>query len=308
MGILSHIRDGLARTREAFAGKLRKLLGRELSEESIEELEETLILADVGVAGATEIVEDLRRAYRQKEIKKGDDLVARLKKDMTEQMLQDPVHLNMNPDGLTVIMVVGVNGTGKTTSIGKLARYLKEQGKSVVLGAGDTFRAAAAEQLEIWSKRSGVQLVRHAHGADPGAVAFDAAEAALARKADVLIVDTAGRLHTEKNLMQELSKIERVLNKRVPGSPHEVLLVLDATPGQNAISQAKQFSEHTKLTGIFLAKLDGTAKGGIVLAIRQQLKVPVKFIGTGEQAEDIEVFDARRFVEALFEQEGQDAG
>jgi len=308
MGILSHIRDGLARTREAFAGKLRKLLGRELSEESIEELEETLILADVGVAGATEIVEDLRRAYRQKEIKKGDDLVARLKKDMTEQMLQDPVHLNMNPDGLTVIMVVGVNGTGKTTSIGKLARYLKEQGKSVVLGAGDTFRAAAAEQLEIWSKRSGVQLVRHAHGADPGAVAFDAAEAALARKADVLIVDTAGRLHTEKNLMQELSKIERVLNKRVPGSPHEVLLVLDATTGQNAISQAKQFSEHTKLTGIFLAKLDGTAKGGIVLAIRQQLKVPVKCIGTGEQAEDIEVFDARRFVEALFEQEGQDAG
>jgi fused signal recognition particle receptor len=306
MGFLSKIRQGLSRTREAFAGSLRKLIGRKIDAESIEELEEALILADVGVTAASQIVADLQKAYEQGIIKKGEDLVARLKADMSQQMLQDPVHLNMNPDGLTVVMMVGVNGTGKTTSIGKLAQYIQRQGKTVVLGAGDTFRAAAAEQLEIWSKRAGVQLVRHAHGSDPAAVAFDAAEAALARKADVLIVDTAGRLHTEKNLMQELSKIERVLGKKVPGAPHEVLLVLDATTGQNAISQAKLFAEHVKLTGIFLAKLDGTAKGGIVLAIRSQLKIPVKFIGTGETAEDIEVFDARRFVEALFEEEAGD--
>ena len=300
MALFSRIRNGLARTREAFAGRLRKLLGRELDAEAIDDLEEALILADVGVAAAGKIVEDLQQAYRDKVIRKGDDLIARLKTDMTEQMLQDPVHLNENPDGLTVIMVVGVNGTGKTTSIGKLAKFLVEQGKSVILAAGDTFRAAAAEQLEIWSKRTGVQIVRHQSGADPGAVVFDAAEAALARNADVLIVDTAGRLHTEVNLMRELGKVERILAKKIPGAPHEVLLVLDATTGQNAISQARLFGEHVKLTGIFLAKLDGTAKGGIVLAIRNQLKIPVKFIGTGETADDIEVFDALRFVEALF--------
>ena len=308
MGLFSHFRDGLARTREAFSGSLRKLFGRGIDADSIEQLEEILILADVGVASATRIVADLQKAYQDGLIRADDDLVQRLRNDMAQQMLQDPVQLNLNPDGLTVIMVVGVNGTGKTTSIAKLAKYFTDQGKSVVLGAGDTFRAAAAEQLEIWSRRIGVQLIRHEHGADPGAVAFDAAAAAIARKADVLIFDTAGRLHTQKNLMQELSKIQRVLAKQVPGSPHEVLLVLDATTGQNAISQAKLFAEHVNVTGIFLAKLDGTAKGGIVLAIRNQLKVPVKFIGTGETADDIEVFDARRFVDALFEQEDTHAG
>ena len=307
MGFLSNIRQGLARTREAFAGNLRKLLGRKIDAESIEELEEALILADVGVAAASQIVGDLQKAYQNGEISKGDDLVERLKCDMVGQMAQDPAKLNTNPNGLTVVMVVGVNGTGKTTSIGKLASLLSREGKKVVLAAGDTFRAAAGEQLEIWSKRAGVEIVRHAHGADPGAVAFDGAAAALARGADVLIVDTAGRLHTQKNLMQELSKIERVLAKQVSGAPHEVLLVLDATTGQNAISQAKMFGEHVKVTGIFLAKLDGTAKGGIVLAIRKQLQIPVKFIGTGEKAEDIEVFDAGRFVEALFEEEGSHA-
>lgn len=276
------------------------MLGRELDSDLIDELEEALILADVGVGAATQIVEDLRQAYRDKVIQKGDDLVSRLKSDMTEQMLQDTVHLNENPDGLTVVMVVGVNGTGKTTSIGKLAQFLKKQGKSVMVAAGDTFRAAAAEQLEIWSKRAGVQIVRHASGADPGAVVFDATEAALARNIDVLIVDTAGRLHTEVNLMRELAKIERVLAKKVPNAPHEVLLVLDATTGQNAISQAQLFAEHVRLTGLFLAKLDGTARGGIVLAIRNQLRIPVKFIGTGETADDIEIFDAQRFVDALF--------
>ena len=300
MAFFSRIRSGLARTREAFAGSIRKLLGREIDETVIDELEETLILADIGVGAASQIVEDLRQAYRDKLIRKGDDLVDRLKSDMAEQMLQDPVHLNENPDGLTVVMVVGVNGTGKTTSIGKLARFLTDRGKSVLLAAGDTFRAAAAEQLEIWSERAGAQIVRHASGADPGAVVYDAAEAALARGVDVLIVDTAGRLHTEVNLMRELAKIERVLTKKIPDAPHEVLLVLDATTGQNAISQAKLFAQHVKLTGIFLAKLDGTAKGGIVLAIRNQLNIPVKFIGIGETADDMEVFDSGRFVDALF--------
>ena len=300
MALFNRIRNGLARTREAFAGRIRKLLGRELDVGLIDELEEALILADFGVGAATQIVEDLRQAYRDKLIQKGEDLVARLKSDMTEQMLQDTVHLNENPDGLTVVMVVGVNGTGKTTSIGKLAKFLKDQGKSVMVAAGDTFRAAAAEQLEIWSKRAGAQIVKHASGADPGAVVFDATEAALARNIDVLIVDTAGRLHTEVNLMRELAKIERVLARKVPNAPHEVLLVLDATTGQNAISQAQLFAEHVRLTGLFLAKLDGTAKGGIVLAIRNQLRIPVKFIGTGETADDIEIFDAQRFVDALF--------
>ncbi len=300
MALFNRIRNGLARTREAFAGRIRKLLGRELDDDLIDELEEALILADVGVGAATQIVEDLRQAYRDKLIQKDEDLVARLKSDMTEQMLQDAVHLNENPDGLTVVMVVGVNGTGKTTSIGKLAKFLKDRDKSVMVAAGDTFRAAAAEQLEIWSKRAGVQIVKHTSGADPGAVVFDATEAALARNIDVLIVDTAGRLHTEVNLMRELAKIERVLARKVPNAPHEVLLVLDATTGQNAISQAQLFAEHVRLTGLFLAKLDGTARGGIVLAIRNQLRIPVKFIGTGETADDIEIFDAQRFVDALF--------
>jgi fused signal recognition particle receptor len=202
--------------------------------------------------------------------------------------------------GPTVILVTGINGSGKTTSVAKLGHYFTQQGKRVILGACDTFRAAAVEQLTIWSDRIGVQIVKHDQGADPGAVAYDACEAAMAREADVLLVDTAGRLHTQDHLMRELGKIQRVVEKKIPGAPHEVLLVLDATIGQNAVNQARQFSEHVSVTGIFLAKLDGSAKGGIVVGIRDQLNVPVKFVGLGETPVDVEPFDPVLFIEALF--------
>ena len=300
MILFDRIKQGLARTREAFVGSVRKLLGQTLDQDTLDRLEESLILADIGVEASGKIITDLRQAFLTGALQKGDDVLARLQADLTDSLKQDPVHLNFNPDGLTVIMVAGVNGTGKTTSIAKLAKFLKDQNKSVLLAAGDTFRAAAGSQLQLWAERIGVPIVRHQHGSDPAAVAFDAADAALARHIDVLIVDTAGRLHTEKNLMLELNKIQRVLAKKVPGAPHEILLVLDATTGQNAVSQARLFREHVPLTGIFLAKLDGTAKGGIVVAIRSNLQIPVKFIGVGESADDIEVFDAERFVNALF--------
>ena len=209
--------------------------------------------------------------------------------------------LKLAPTGPTVILVAGVNGTGKTTSVAKLAWLLTQSGKQVILAAADTFRAAAIQQLTIWSQRTGVQIVKHQSGADPGAVVFDACDAALARSADVVLVDTAGRLHTQEHLMRELGKIRRVVEKKIPGAPHEVLLVLDATTGQNAISQAQTFSAAVGVTGLFLAKLDGTAKGGIVVAIRDQVNLPVKFIGIGEKPEDIEPFDPETFVEALFE-------
>lgn len=300
MAFFGKIKEGLARTRQALMGRIQSIFGRKIDPETLDELEEALILADVGVAATGKIIADLQAAYRNKTIEKGADVIERLRADMIVGMKQDVVRLNFNPHGVTVIMVAGVNGSGKTTSIAKLAKYLKDQGKSVMVAAGDTYRAAATEQLAIWADRVGVEIVKHGHGSDPAAVAFDAADAAVARKTDVLIVDTAGRLHTEKNLMQELSKIQRVLGKKIPGAPHEVLLVLDATTGQNAISQARLFGEHVPVTGIFLAKLDGTAKGGIVVAIRSQLEIPVKFIGVGETADDIEVFDAERFVQALF--------
>jgi len=202
--------------------------------------------------------------------------------------------------GPTVVLVSGINGSGKTTSVAKLGHYFTNQGKRVILGACDTFRAAAVEQLSIWSERIGVQIVKHDQGADPGAVAYDACEAATARNADVLLIDTAGRLHTQEHLMRELGKIQRVVEKKVPGAPHEVLLVLDATIGQNAVNQARQFSEHVSVTGIFLAKLDGSAKGGIVVGIRDQLNVPVKFVGLGETPADVEPFDPAVFIEAMF--------
>jgi fused signal recognition particle receptor len=204
------------------------------------------------------------------------------------------------PSGPTVILVTGINGSGKTTSVAKLAYYFTKQGKKVILGACDTFRAAAVEQLSVWSERIGVQIVKHDQGADPGAVAYDACEAAIARKADILLIDTAGRLHTQDNLMRELGKIQKVVERKMPGAPHEVLLVLDATIGQNALNQAKQFSQHVSVTGIVLAKLDGSARGGVVVGIRDQLNVPVKFVGLGETPADIEPFDPAVFVEALF--------
>jgi fused signal recognition particle receptor len=259
----------------------------------------------VGVAATRRIVEDLKTRYRDREISAQDDLLGVIKNDLKESLKGADKPVAFNPDGPTVIMVVGVNGSGKTTAVARLARLMLGEGKSALLAACDTFRAAADEQLAIWAGRVGVDIVRHRVGADPGAVAFDAAQAAVARKVDYLLVDTAGRLHTQDHLMRELGKIRKVLAKQIPGAPHEVLLVLDATTGQNAIVQAREFRAATDVTGIFLAKLDGTAKGGIVLAIKQELGIPVKFVGIGEKADDITPFDPDAFVDALFGEAGQ---
>ena len=268
---------------------------------SLDELEETLISMDIGVSAALRIMEDVREKYRAREIAQPDEIIGFLKREFKSVLAIQAPCLNVAPLPPTVIMVVGVNGVGKTTSIAKLAWYLSNrEGKKVLLAASDTFRAAAVEQLEIWSKRTSVDIVKHQRGADPGAVAYDAAEAAKARGADVLIVDTAGRLHTSDPLMRELAKIKRVLAGRAEGAPHEVLLVLDATTGQNAISQAERFNEFVGVTGLFLAKLDGTAKGGIVLGLQQEIPVPLKFVGVGEKKDDIELFDVEKFVDALF--------
>jgi fused signal recognition particle receptor len=274
--------------------------GRKIDKQFLEELQETLILADVGVAATRRIVEDLQARYHDREIEKGDDLLAIIKKDLKDALGEADRSLHFAPSGPTVILVAGVNGSGKTTAVARLARLMVSEGRKVLLACCDTFRAAADEQLAVWAKRVGVEMVRHQPGADPGAVAFDAAEAAVARGADVLLVDTAGRLHTQDHLMRELGKIRRVLEKKIPGAPHEVLLVLDATTGQNAIQQARQFREATSVTGVFLAKLDGTAKGGIVLEIKRELGIPVKFVGIGEKADDLAPFDPDTFVEALF--------
>ena len=306
-GFFSKLVAGLSRTQQRFTSRVRELLGRKIDAETLDELEELLILSDMGVETTTRIIDDLRTAYREKRIEKGADFLALLKTDLKKSLEEKDNRLHMAPGGPTVIMVVGVNGTGKTTSIAKLSKRLSGEGRKVLLAASDTFRAAAVEQLEIWAGRVKVDVVKHQSGSDPAAVAFDAAEAALARKCDVLIVDTAGRLHTEKNLMDELNKIERVLGKKIPDAPHEVLLVLDATTGQNAIQQARTFGERVHVTGLFLAKLDGTAKGGIVVAIRNQLDIPVKFIGVGETEDDIAVFEPGPFVDALFASEGDRA-
>ncbi len=297
---LKKLARGLARTKEKFVGGLRGLLaGRTLDEDLLDELEQTLIQADMGVATVMRIRQDLEAAYKERRIEKGDDVVDFLKAELKKcwPASDRAVHFAAAPP--TVILVAGINGSGKTTSIAKLAWLFKQQGKKVVLAAGDTFRAAAVEQLTIWSDRIGVDIVKGS-GSDPGAVVFDACEAARARGADVLLVDTAGRLHTQDHLMRELTKIRNVVAKRIEGAPHEVLLVVDATTGQNAINQAKAFTRAIDVTGIFLAKLDGTAKGGIVVAIRNEVNLPVKFVGLGETYEDVEPFDPEGFVEALF--------
>jgi fused signal recognition particle receptor len=301
MGLLERLRLGLRRTRDAFGQALvRVVRGRKLDEELLEEIEETLLRSDVGVATSARLVEELREAGKRGEVRTGEEILPFLKKDLVARLAQGTGQLVYAPEKPTVILIVGVNGSGKTTSIAKLAGWLKGQGKKVVLAAGDTFRAAAVQQLTVWSNRLEIEIVRQETGADPAAVAFDAADAAFARGADVLIVDTAGRLHTQEHLMRELEKIRRVLGKRIPGAPHETLLVLDATTGQNAIQQARRFHEATPVTGIILAKLDGTARGGVVLSIKDELDLPVKFIGVGEKITDIEPFDAPAFVEALF--------
>lgn len=302
MGLLDRLKQGLTRTREKIASGFRAVLpfGKPIDEEMLAALEDTMLADDMGPALTTRLIDDVRSAWRAGRIKQSEDITPFLQDKIAAYWPEDDRRLHFAPSGPTVILVAGINGSGKTTSVAKLAKHLTDQGKHVVLAACDTFRAAAVEQLTTWSQRIGVQIVKHQSGADPAAVAFDGCEAALARKADVLLIDTAGRLHTQQNLMQELNKIQRVVEKRIPGAPHEVLLVLDSTTGQNAINQAKMFLEHVRVTGIFLAKLDGSAKGGMVVGIRDQVNVPVKFVGLGETPGDIAPFDPHEFTRALF--------
>lgn len=302
-GFLSKLKAGLAKTRQAFSGRVRELfrMAPRIDEGFLEELEEVLISADIGVATTTAIVEDLRGASAEEKEARPEALYEILKTDIAKRLKAAEADEKIADAPPTVILVAGVNGTGKTTSIAKLARYHAEQGRKVLLAASDTFRAAATEQLAVWAGRLGVDIVKHQMGADPAAVAYDACEAAVARGADVLIVDTAGRLHTDSNLMRELTKISSVVGRKIAGAPHEVLLVLDATSGQNAIVQAEKFKQAIEVSGIFLAKLDGTAKGGIVVAICDKIGIPVKFVGTGEGPDDMAPFDAERFTDALFE-------
>ncbi|HER35101.1 MAG TPA: signal recognition particle-docking protein FtsY [Halothiobacillaceae bacterium] len=306
MGLFSktvaYLRDHLGKTRRKITSSLGSLLtlGRAIDEDLLDELEATLIADDIGVATTERLMEDLRAAYKSRKIAKSEDILPFLKERMKEYWPARDRELHAAESGPTVILVAGINGSGKTTSIAKLAYALSRDGRKVIVAACDTFRAAAVEQLSIWAERIGVEIVKHQMGADPGAVAYDACEAAMARGADYLILDTAGRLHTQKPLMDELAKIRNVAARKIPGAPHEVLLVVDATTGQNAIQQAKVFTEAIEVTGIFLAKLDGTARGGIVIAIKDMLDIPVKFVGLGETPEDIAAFDPDEFVEALF--------
>jgi fused signal recognition particle receptor len=299
---ISRIRKGLARTAASVGGGFRSLLsGRTLDENLIDDIEARLIGADVGVKATNEIIGQLRLDYRAGKTLSGDDVIELLKSSLRSRWDGDEPGLAIAAKAPTVILAVGVNGVGKTTSVAKIAHALREEGRSVLLAAADTYRAGAIAQLSIWSERLGVDIVKGSQGSDPASVAFDAAEAALARGSDVLLVDTAGRLHTQVDLMRQLIKIRDVIAKKIPGAPHEVLLVLDATSGQNALNQARVFSDAVDVTGIFLAKLDGTARGGIVVAIRDELDVPVKFIGVGERPEDVEPFDGQAFVDAMFE-------
>lgn len=303
MGFFSKLKEGLTKTKVGFVAKIENLMGsgKKINEELFEELEELLIQADVGVNTAVELVEDLRERAKERKIEDASELKGVFKELIAELMGSEEYGLNLK-NSPSIIVVVGVNGVGKTTTIGKLSYNLKAQGKKVLLAAGDTFRAAAIDQLEIWGNRVGCEIIKHKEGADPAAVVFDAIQAAKARKSDILIVDTAGRLHTKTNLMEELKKVFRVISREVPDAPDEVLLVLDATTGQNAISQAKIFAETAGITGIVLTKLDGTAKGGVVIGIKSELNIPVKFVGVGEQTDDLKEFSPMEFVEALFEE------
>ena len=296
--LFDKIKQGLSATRNVFAGiaSLFRFGGR-VDKDFLAELEKRLYLADVGTAATTQIVERVRQAFQDREIT-GD--VEIFVKNLLREQLTSSAEIHYAPSGPTVLLIAGVNGSGKTTSIAKLANRFKNDGKKVMVAACDTFRAAAVEQLTVWSQRLGVEIVKQQQGADPAAVAHDACSAAKARGIDILIVDTAGRLHTQTHLMKELEKIHRVVTKQIEGAPHEVLLVLDGTNGQNAIAQAEQFKKTVNCTGIVLTKLDGTAKGGAIFSIKQKLQLPVKFIGVGEKMDDLEPFDPETYVEALF--------
>ncbi len=300
--LFTRLRDGLAKTRDGLAKNLdRVFLGRKtIDGDTLEALEEALITADIGVNTALKLVKEVGQRVERKELSDTDALRDHLKKRIGEILLQDEGHFDLDGEKPRVVLVVGVNGVGKTTTIGKLAARFTAGGYKVIIGAADTFRAAAIEQLGVWGERAGAHVVRHAHGSDPAAVAYDAIEAGKARGADIVIIDTAGRLHTKHNLMEEMKKIRRVSEKSLPGAPHEVLLVLDATTGQNAISQARHFTDTVGVDSIALTKLDGTAKGGVIVGICDELKIPIKFIGVGEGVEDLRPFDAKEFAQALF--------
>ncbi len=301
--VTQQFRDGLEKTRKGLVDAVTDLVVRrkKIDEEFYEELEEILIGADVGVNTVMTLIDDLRTEVKKRRIEDAADLQPVLSEKLTELLRGDEnPGLNVNPDGITVILFVGVNGVGKTTTIGKMAHRFKQEGKKVMLAAGDTFRAGAIEQLEVWGQRAGVEVIKQQAGSDPAAVMYDAVRAAKQRNVDVLLCDTAGRLQNKTNLMEELNKIFRVIQREIPDAPHEVLMVLDATTGQNALSQAKLFGEKSGVTGLVLTKLDGTAKGGIVIAIRQELNLPVKFVGLGEKIGDLQPFDSEQFVHALF--------
>ena len=301
MAFLDKLKEGLSKTKKALFGQIEELVKVfvKVDEELLEELEELLICADVGVTAAEEIIDELREQVKDGRLKEKDQVMDALRGILAE-MIGDgqPLKLDTTP---SVVLVIGVNGAGKTTSIGKISNMLRKQGKKVVVAGADTFRAAAIDQLAVWCERSGVELVKQSEGSDPAAVVYDAASYAKNKKADVLIIDTAGRLHNKKNLMNELAKINRVIDRELPGACRENLLVLDATTGQNAVLQAKEFKNAAEITGLVLNKLDGTAKGGIVLSIKKELDIPVKFIGVGEKIDDMQPFNADEFVKALFE-------
>ena len=302
MGLFDRLKKGLARTRDKIVSGLQSVLsfGRRIDDKLLDDLTDAMLAGDMGPRTVTVIEDEIRAAWKRGEISEAQEILPFLKKRIATTWSEGDRALKMAPSGPTVIFVVGVNGSGKTTSVAKLCNHLTKQGKTVLLGACDTFRAAAIDQLTIWAERCGVDIVKHKSGSDPAAVAFDAVEAGVARKVDVIILDTAGRLHTQEHLMRELEKIQRVVTKHIPDAPHEVMLVLDATIGQNALQQAKIFSDVVKVTGLFLAKLDGSAKGGIVIGIRDQFDIPVKFVGLGETIDDVEPFDPDTFVDAMF--------
>ena len=299
LSVLRGLSDGLAKTRKSFSEKISSLvLGEKIGDTFLDELEEALIASDVGTQTTAAVLADLKERFKRNELSTPGQVKERLKQLLLEVLSTRPSEFSISAP-LHTVLVVGVNGTGKTTTIGKLAHRLQGEGKKVMLAAGDTFRAAASEQLSIWGERAGIPVIKHKEGADPGAVVFDALSAARARNIDVLIVDTAGRLHTKSNLMEELKKMRRIMSREIPGAPHETLLVLDANTGQNALTQAKMFNEAVGVTGIVLTKLDGTSKGGIVFAINKELSIPVKFVGIGEAIEDLREFDPGEFVEAV---------
>jgi len=307
LSLFSKFKRGLAKTRDSFTSKINDLVAnfREVDEEFFEELEDVLLQADVGIETVMELIDELKMEVKRQNIKDTSGMQSLISEKLVEIYneageKEEDMTLNLQEDEMTVILMVGVNGVGKTTTIGKLTKRLQNEGKSVMLAAGDTFRAGAIEQLAVWGERNNVEVIRQAEGSDPAAVMYDAVQAAKKRNVDVLICDTAGRLQNKVNLMKELEKIHRVISREIPGAPHEVLLALDATTGQNALIQAETFKEATNVTGIVLTKLDGTAKGGIVLAIRKKLNIPVKYVGLGEGIDDLQPFDPDKYVYGLF--------